>query len=466
MQGRAKHIYSIHQKMEKYAAQGKTFDDLYDLLAVRVLVDTVADCYHALGVVHDLWRPIPGQFDDYIANPRESVYQSLHTTVLCLGARPLEVQIRTHEMHRVAEYGVAAHWRYKEGGKRDHRFEERIAWLRQLLDWQRDMADADEFVELVKTDIFHDQVFVFTPKGEIKDLPASSTPIDFAYRIHTDLGHRCVGAQGQRPPGLAELPAPERRRGRGPDQQGARGPSRDWLNPNLGYVMTSHAREKIRQWFKQQERDENIERGRDLLDKELRRLGAQLLRSARTCSCAPSSSMTWTTSSRRSATAASASTRSRRRLAPLVQPQEEAAELAIAAPQKAVYTANVEVLGTGDLLTTARPLLQPRARRPDRRLRDARPRRDGAPPRLRQRPARGREGAPRRGRVGAARTALPGRRAHRGLGPRRPPARHQHHRRRREGQHGGRPHPGAQRPHRQRLPDAGDDRRRAAHAAA
>jgi guanosine-3',5'-bis(diphosphate) 3'-pyrophosphohydrolase len=271
--GRAKHIYSIHQKMRKYAEQGKSFSEIYDLLALRVLVETVSDCYNALGTVHGLWRPIPGQFDDYIANAKESMYQSLHTTVMCLGARPLEVQIRTYEMHRLAEYGVAAHWRYKEGGKRDVRYEERMAWLRQLLEWQRELSVADEFVESVKTDLFQDQVFVYTPKGEIKDLPAGATPIDFAYRIHTDLGHRCVGAKvNNRLVGLnTQL------------QNGdivqivtskvPRGPSRDWLNANLGYVKTTHAREKIRQWFKRQERAENIERGREMLDKELRRLG-------------------------------------------------------------------------------------------------------------------------------------------------------------------------------------------------
>jgi GTP diphosphokinase / guanosine-3',5'-bis(diphosphate) 3'-diphosphatase len=198
VQGRAKHIYSIYQKIRKYEAQGKSFNEIYDLLALRVVVDTMPDCYNALGVVHGLWRPIPGQFDDYIANPKDSMYQSLHTTVMCLGARPLEVQIRTQEMHEIAEYGVAAHWRYKEGTKRDQAFEERLAWLRRLLEWQRDMTTADDFVDSVKTDIFSDQVFIYTPKGDIKDLPAGSTPLDFAYRIHTDLGHSCVGAKVNR----------------------------------------------------------------------------------------------------------------------------------------------------------------------------------------------------------------------------------------------------------------------------
>ncbi len=273
VKGRAKHIYSIYQKMQRYAAEGKSFDQIYDLLALRVLVETVADCYTALGIVHGLWHPIPGTFDDYIASPRETGYQSLHTSVMCLGAKPIEVQIRTYEMHRVAEYGVAAHWRYKEGGKVDPRDTQRMAWLRNLLEWQRELAGSSEdFVETVKTDIFRDQVFVYTPKGEIKDLPAGATPLDFAYRIHTDLGHRCIGAKvnGKLVPlnytlqtgDIVEIIATKT----------PRGPTRDWLNANLGYVKTAHAREKIRQWFKRQERAENIERGRELLEKELRRL--------------------------------------------------------------------------------------------------------------------------------------------------------------------------------------------------
>ncbi len=271
--GRAKHIYSIYQKMRRYSAQAKSFDQIYDLLAMRVFVDTVADCYHALGVIHALWRPIPGQFDDYIGNPKDSMYQSLHTTVVGPGGRPLEIQIRTYEMHRVAEYGIAAHWRYKEGGRTATRDEERIAWLRQLIEWQRDLAGADEFVETVKTDIFHDQVFVYTPKGDVLDLPAGATPLDFAYRIHTDLGHQTVGAKvnGR----MVALNSPlktgdvvEILRSRT-----SKGPSRDWLNQNLGYIRTAHSREKIRQWFRKQERAENIERGREMLEKELRRLG-------------------------------------------------------------------------------------------------------------------------------------------------------------------------------------------------
>ncbi|MCC7088582.1 MAG: bifunctional (p)ppGpp synthetase/guanosine-3',5'-bis(diphosphate) 3'-pyrophosphohydrolase, partial [Dehalococcoidia bacterium] len=274
--GRAKHIASIYQKMARYSAQSKSFDQIYDLLAIRVFVDNLSECYHALGIIHALWRPIPGQFDDYIGNPKDSMYQSLHTTVVGPGGRPLEIQIRTYDMHRVAEYGIAAHWRYKEGGKQQGKDEERIAWLRQLLEWQRDLAGADEFVESVKTDIFHDQVFVYTPKGDVLDLPAGATPLDFAYRIHTDLGHQTVGAKvnGR----MVSLNSSvkngdviEIMRSRT-----SKGPSRDWLNSNLGYVRTTHSKEKIRQWFRKQERAQNIEVGRDMLEREMRRLGVEI----------------------------------------------------------------------------------------------------------------------------------------------------------------------------------------------
>ena len=274
--GRPKHIYSIYQKMEKYAALGKDFDDIHDLMAIRVLVNTREECYNALGIVHGLWHPLPDQFNDYIANPKPNGYQSLHTTVMYEGATSLEVQIRTHEMHRVSEFGVAAHWRYKEGSTKGLHYEERIGWLRQLIEWHRELSGAEEFLESVKTDIFIDQVFVYTPKGEIKDLPKGATPLDFAYRIHTDLGHRCTGVKvnGRLVPlsyqlkngDIVEIMT----------SKSSRGPSRDWLNPVLAYVMTSHAKEKIRQWFKKQERTENIERGRELLEKAMRQLGISL----------------------------------------------------------------------------------------------------------------------------------------------------------------------------------------------
>ncbi|KTB47692.1 (p)ppGpp synthetase [Dehalogenimonas alkenigignens] len=274
--GRAKHIYSLHQKAEKYAVQGRHFDEIYDLLAIRVLVVSVNECYTALGAVHNLWHPIPGSFDDYIANPKPNGYQSLHTAVLSMSATPLEIQIRTYEMHRLAEYGVAAHWRYKEGDKAAPKSEDRISWLRQLADWHRDLAGAEEFLESVKTDIFNDQVFVFTPGGEIKDLPKGATPLDFAYRVHTELGHRCVGAKVN-----GKLVGLDYRLRNGEvveivTTKKDKGPSRDWLNPNLGYVKTSHAITKIRQWFKKQERTENIEKGRELLEKEFRHLGLKI----------------------------------------------------------------------------------------------------------------------------------------------------------------------------------------------
>jgi len=278
MSGRPKHIYSIHQKMERYSALGKHFDDIHDLLALRVVVGTVPDCYGAVGVIHSLWHPLPEEFDDYIASPKPNGYQSLHTAVMCLGTTPLEVQIRTHDMHYIDEYGIAAHWRYKEGEKKDIHFEERIGWLRQLIDWHRELSGAEEFLESVKTDIFIDQVFVYTPRGEIKDLPKGSTPLDFAYRVHTELGHRCIGAKVN---GKLVTLSYELKNGDVVEimsTKGAKGPSRDWLNPHLGYVKTSHAKEKIRQWFKRQERTENIERGRQLLDKELKRLGIKIER--------------------------------------------------------------------------------------------------------------------------------------------------------------------------------------------
>jgi len=274
--GRPKHIYSIYRKMEKYSTLGKRFDDIHDLLALRVLVGTMQDCYSALGAIHGMWHPLPDAFDDFIANPKPNGYQALHTTVMCLGTTPLEAQIRTREMHHIAEYGVAAHWRYKEGEKKDIQFEERISWLRQLIEWHRELSGAEEFLESVKTDIFIDQVFVFTPKGEIRDLPKGSTPLDFAYRVHSELGNRCTGAkvngrlmplQSQLNNGdVVEIITAKR----------AKGPSRDWLSPHLGYTKTAHAKQKIRQWFKKQERTENIERGRVILEKELRRLGFKL----------------------------------------------------------------------------------------------------------------------------------------------------------------------------------------------
>ncbi len=265
LEGRPKHIYSIWKKMQR---KGAEFGEIYDVYAIRILVDEVRDCYAALGIVHSLWRPIPGQFDDYIAVPKNNLYQSLHTAVIALDGKPLEIQIRTHAMHQVSEVGIAAHWRYKEGTKAERDYDAKLAWLRQLMDWQRDVSDATEFVEGVKLDIFQDQVFVFTPRGDIKDLPAGATPLDFAYRIHTDVGHKTIGAK------VNNRLVPLDYRLKNGDiveivtTRAGHGPSRDWLN----VVRTSHAREKIRQWFKRQERDENIVHGRESLDRELRRL--------------------------------------------------------------------------------------------------------------------------------------------------------------------------------------------------
>jgi len=272
--GRPKHIYSIYRKADKYAEQGKEFGDIHDLFALRVLANSVSDCYKALGTIHNFWRPIPEEFDDFIANPKDNGYRSLHTTVMCQSTTPLEIQIRTHDMHRIAEYGVAAHWLYKEG-KGDAQFDRETAWLRQLGEWREEL-DGEEFLESVKTDVLVDRVFVYTPKGEIKDLPKGATPLDFAFRVHTDLGYRCIGAKvnGRLRPlnytlktgDMVDIVA----------AKGDKGPSLDWLNTELGYVRTSHARGKVRQWFRKQERSQNIETGRELLDKEFKRVGLTL----------------------------------------------------------------------------------------------------------------------------------------------------------------------------------------------
>jgi len=265
--GRSKHIYSIYRKMER---KGVNLDQIYDQLAVRVIVDNVGECYTVLGIVHSLWPPIPNEFDDYIAMPKESMYRSLHTAVITSGGKPCEIQIRTHEMHEVAEHGIAAHWRYKEGfGRSDASFETKLAWLRGLIEWRRDLTDAREFVESLKTDVFEEQVYVFTPKGKIIDLPVGSTPVDFAYRIHTQVGHSCVGAKvnNRMVPLDHQLQSGEIVQIM--TSKTARGPSRDWLN----FVQTSGARTHIRRYFKRLQRDENEAAGRDLLEKELKRLG-------------------------------------------------------------------------------------------------------------------------------------------------------------------------------------------------
>ena len=272
IQGRPKNFYSIYKKMMR---DHKELNEIYDLLAVRVLVDSVKDCYGALGVVHSLWRPIPGRFKDYVAVPKSNMYQSLHTTVVFTNGQPLEIQIRTFEMHRISEFGIAAHWRYKESGGSapatgsGKTYAAKLSWLRQLLEWHKDMSDSKDFVNTVKLDVFADEVFVFTPRGDVIDLPVGSVPIDFAYRIHTDVGNRCIGAKvnGRIVPldyklsngDIVEVITSKQ----------ASGPSRDWIN----IAGSSDTRNKIKSWFKKERREENIERGRDMLDKECKRLG-------------------------------------------------------------------------------------------------------------------------------------------------------------------------------------------------
>lgn len=273
--GRPKHIYSIHQKMGRYAAQGKDFNRIHDLFALRVLVHSISDCYKALGVVHNLWHPIPDEFDDYIATPKDNGYRSLHTTVICQGTTPLEVQIRTYEMHRVNQHGVAAHWGYKEGDKKGKKLEAEVAWLQQIAEWQQDLS-GEEFLESVKSDILADRVFVYTPKGDIKELSRGATPLDFAFRVHTELGYHCIGAKvnGRLVPlnyqlGNGEVVEIIASKGRG------RGPSLDWLNPALGYIRTAQAKQRVKQWFRRLERDQNLESGKQLLEKEFKRLGGK-----------------------------------------------------------------------------------------------------------------------------------------------------------------------------------------------
>lgn len=269
--GRPKHIYSIFKKMRRKQVG---FEEIYDVSAVRVIVSEVAECYAVLGMVHAQWTPISGEFDDYIAKPKENFYRSLHTAVFGPDQRPLEVQIRTREMHEYNESGVAAHWRYKEAKKADRRFDEKINWVRQLMEWQKGVTDPHDVAHSLKTDIFADQIYVFTPAGAVIDLPVGATPIDFAYRVHTQVGHRCRGAKvgGHIVPLDYALRTGDRveiitaKTG---------GPSRDWLSPHEGLVHTASARQKIRQHFRAQQRDESIASGREIVERELRRLGIE-----------------------------------------------------------------------------------------------------------------------------------------------------------------------------------------------
>ena len=267
--GRPKHIYSIYKKMVE---KGKPFEMVRDLRAFRCIVNDIPSCYAALGVIHTTWRPIPQEFDDYIAAPKDNFYQSLHTAVIYDDGKPLEVQIRTVEMHQNAEFGIAAHWRYKERGHRDELYEQRINWFRRIMEWRQEIEDAQEFVDSMKSDVFQDRVYVFTPRGDIIDMPAGSTPIDFAYHVHTEIGNRCRGAKVN---GKLVTLDYELKTGDQVEVLAAKqgGPSRDWLNPSLGLVKTQRARSKIRAWFKRQDRDLNLVQGKAMLEKELRRLG-------------------------------------------------------------------------------------------------------------------------------------------------------------------------------------------------
>jgi len=272
--GRPKHIYSIWNKMRR---KQSGIDSLYDIRAVRILVDDVKECYQALGVVHHLWTPLPREFDDYIAKPKANDYRSLHTAVIGPEGKPLEVQIRTREMHHHSEYGVAAHWRYKEGSakgaRRDPAFEDRIAWLRQVLDWKDAVVDASEWLAAFKSSLFTDTIYVLTPQGKVVDLPVGSTPVDFAYAVHTSLGHRCRGARidGTMVPLHHALKNGERVEIIAAKQGG---PSRDWLNPEQGYAHSHRARTKVRQWFKAQQLEETLAQGRAIVERELARAGA------------------------------------------------------------------------------------------------------------------------------------------------------------------------------------------------
>ncbi len=269
---RMKHVYSIYRKMLR---KGNSFEEIYDVIGIRVIVDEKQDCYGALGVIHAKWPYIPSEFDDYIGRPKESMYQSLHTAVL-VGSTHLEVQIRTWEMHRVAEYGIAAHWRYKDSGKIDAGVEAKITWLRQLMEWRNEVDDPQEFVDSLKSDVFREMIYVFTPGGDVIDLPRGATPIDFAYRIHTEVGHSCVSAtvDGKMVPLNYQLENAQVVRIQ--TSKTKPGPSRDWLNAAHTFVATAGAREKIRQWFRRQRREENIAQGRQQLEEELQRLGLGL----------------------------------------------------------------------------------------------------------------------------------------------------------------------------------------------
>ena len=271
--GRTKHLYSVYRKMN---LKGRNLDEIYDVIGIRVLVSDRKDCYGALGVVHAKWHPLPGEFDDYIATPKDSMYQSLHTAVIGPEGHVIEIQIRSREMHRIAEHGVAAHWRYKEGSKSDARADAKVAWLRQLMEWRDQVADAEEFVESMKSDVFKEQIYVFTPAGDVIELPGGATPVDFAYRIHTEVGHQCVGAKVNDQLVPLDYRLQNGQMVRILTSRTRTGPNRDWLLSSSEYVTTASAREKIRRWFRSQERDENIAQGREILEREMRRLSVEV----------------------------------------------------------------------------------------------------------------------------------------------------------------------------------------------
>lgn len=268
IKGRPKHIYSIHRKMIN---QEKTIEEIYDLVAIRIIVKSIQDCYAALGIIHTIWKPIPGRFKDFVAMPKENMYQSIHTTVMGLDGEPFEIQIRTEEMHRVAEYGIAAHWVYKEGTKKS--YDRYFEWLRQSLEWQSQINDTEEYIELLKLDMFEDIVFAFTPKGDVLELPMGATPLDFAYRVHSEIGHRCIGSKvnGRIVPleytlkngDIVEILT----------SKASTGPKRDWLN----IVRTSQARSRIRAWFNKENRADNLLKGREMLDQEMKKIGLDLV---------------------------------------------------------------------------------------------------------------------------------------------------------------------------------------------